>query len=114
MPIPASFKPHAATLPGAHAFQPGQVHRDTATLKRAARRITTYVNKHLAHVDRVPAPVIPEYAEIDDAVQLLGDLLVRYELLLKNIDLAIGPFFALNWANVFHEAWIEDAKGPRR
>lgn len=109
-----SVEPHATKLPGAHAIEPGQVGKDMTTLRQAASRITPYVNKNLAHLDRVPAPVIPEYVEIDDAVQLLGDLLVRYELLLKNVDLAIGPFFAFNWANVFHEAWVGDARAPRQ
>jgi hypothetical protein len=109
-----SIEPHAMGLPGAHAVEPGQVGTDIAKLKRAAERITPYVNKHLAHVDRAPAPQIPEYAEIDDAVQLLGDLLVRYELLLKNVDFAVGPFFAFSWTNVFHEAWIEDMRAPRQ
>jgi hypothetical protein len=109
-----SIDPHVMKLPGAHAFEPGQVRKDMAALKQAAGRITPYVNKHLAHLDQVPAPEIPEYAEIDDAVQLLGDLLVRYELLLKNVDFAVGPFFNFNWASVFYEAWIEDARAPRQ
>jgi hypothetical protein len=81
-------------------------------LHESARRIKPYVDKHLAHVDQVPAPEIPESAEIDDAVQLLGDLLIRYELVLKNVDCALGPFFAFNWASVFYDAWIEDAAAP--
>jgi hypothetical protein len=109
-----SIEPHVMKLPGANTFEPGQVRRDMAALKKAARLITPYVNKHLAHVDRTPTPEIPEYAEIDDAVQLLGELLERYELLLKNVDFKVGPFFAFNWTSVFHEAWIEDARAPRQ
>jgi hypothetical protein len=103
-----AIEPHAADLPGSRAIEPGQVRKDIDALQESARRITPYVNKHLAHLDQVPAPEFPESAEIDDAVQLLGDLLVRYELMLKNVDFAVGPFFAFNWTSVFHEAWIQE------
>jgi hypothetical protein len=39
---------------------------------------------------------------------------VRYELLFKNVDFVVGPFFAFNWTSVFREAWIEDTKAPRQ
>jgi hypothetical protein len=70
MNLMKSIEPHAIELPGAHAIEPGQVRKDMAALQRAARRITPYLNKHLAHADQMPAPEIPEYVEIDDAVRL--------------------------------------------
>ncbi len=49
---------------------------------------------------------IPAIAEVDDAVQLLADLLQKYMLVVKNAGLRVEPLITFDWAAPLRESWL--------
>jgi hypothetical protein len=56
-------------------------------------------------VERAPNVSIPTVVELDQAIDLLGELLHRYMLLTTGADLEIMPTVLFNWAGVFDQPW---------
>ncbi len=72
------------------------------------------MNKRLAHVAKSPKVQVPAITEVDDAVQLLGELLEKYTLLLRNVDLRVGPVLGFDWAAGLREPWLSPEAERRR
>jgi hypothetical protein len=89
-------------------LDPAKVRADIDALTAAATQVRNYVNKYLAHIDKAPTQPIPAIAVVDDAVQLLGDLLRRYTLLIKNADLRVEPIVLFDWTSVFKTPWLRE------
>ncbi len=97
---------------GSVAADPALVRADIDQLSTTAAQVRSYVNKYLAHIDQSPKLPIPAIAVVDTAVQVLGDLLKKYTLLLKNADLRVEPMVLFDWASVFQEPWAPPASPP--
>ena len=100
---PALYSMRASRL---RTVDPALVQADIDVLTAAAKPVGQYVNKHLAHIDRSAKVSIPALADVDDAVQLLGDLLEKYTLLLRNVDLKVEPVLGFDWAAGLREPWL--------
>ncbi len=111
---PAAVPCHISDMraAGSVAADPALVRADIDQLSTTAAQVRSYVNKYLAHIDQSPKLPIPAIAVVDTAVQVLGDLLKKYTLLLKNADLRVEPMVLFDWASVFQEPWAPPASPP--
>lgn len=90
----------------------GVVSRDIAQIEQVEARIRRFVNKRLAHA----APLskirrFPTFQEIEDALEIFDQVLVRYDALLRGGGLSTLHPDLLDWRRVFWNAWIP--QGPR-
>lgn len=103
--VSCPFVPEMWAVGGA-TLDPEKVRGDVAALQAAAAQVRQYVNKFLAHVDRNRKGGPPDAAVVDAAVDLLGDLLKKYVLILTGADLVVTPLPHFHVAETFREAWI--------
>ena len=96
-------------LAGTDTIDPDKVLADIERLKTAAAKTKRYVNKRIAHIDRNGTPTVPTAPEIDAAVELIGELLQKYTLLLTGADLRLGILVTFDWTSVFTVPWIDPA-----
>ena len=96
-------------LAGTDTIDPARVLADIDRLNAAAAATKRYVNKRIAHIDRNGNPTVPTAPEIDAAVELIGELLHKYTLLLTGADLRLGILVAFDWTSVFTVPWIDPA-----
>jgi hypothetical protein len=94
-------------LAGTDSIDPAKVLADIDQLKTAAATTKRYVNKRIAHIDRKGTPTVPTAPEIDAAVELTGELLHKYTLLLTGADLRLEILVAFGWTSVFTVPWID-------
>jgi hypothetical protein len=99
----------AMQLAGASTIDPTKVFADIERLKTAAATTKKYVNKRIAHIDRKGTPTVPTAPEIDTAVELIGELLQKYTLLLTGGGLRLGILVTFDWTSVFTVPWIDPA-----
>jgi hypothetical protein len=73
--------------PGSTTVDPAAVQADLDALEAAAAEVRFIVNKALAHSDRSKFEIdwIPDPVAVDAAVQLLGDLMLKYLLILRGV-----------------------------
>lgn len=95
--------------PGATTIDPTKVIADRDRLVDVAAKCKKYVNKFLAHIDAKGNAVVPTAPEIDAAVELIGELLVKYTQLITGAGLKLGTNIFIDWTVVFTKPWIEDS-----
>lgn len=85
------------------------VKKDLEKLNDVYKRCEGYVDKRLAHFDKHPPKVIPEFKDIDECIDCLKDLLVRYVLLFRS-ECIIDPLpvHQYDWKVIFKEVWLTD------
>lgn len=77
-------------------------------LEALATRIKKYANKRIAHFDKSDFKALPTYAELDECLDYLEELLKRYLLLFRaQAYAAIVPVWQYDWKQVFRRPWIE-------
>jgi hypothetical protein len=96
-------------LAGTDTIDPAKVLADIDRLKTAAATTKRYVNKRIAHIDRNGTSTVPTAPDIDAAVELIGELLHKYTLLLTGADLRLGILVTYDWTSVFTVPWIYPA-----
>jgi len=82
---------------------------DLARLGNVAQRIKVFADKYVAHYDRdrEPSTDLPASHELDTAIDVLGELLKKYTLLLKAQDLArVDPIPQYDWLAPFRVPWL--------
>jgi hypothetical protein len=83
------------------------VQSDIDRLKAAAQATKKYTNKYIAHLDRHPTTVpVPTLLEIEEAIDLIGELLRKYTMLLTGADLKLGINVLFDWTTVFTVPWV--------
>lgn len=92
---------------GNSTIDPAKVLADIDRLKAAAAGTKKYVNKRITHIDRKGTPTVPTAPEMDAAIELMGELLHKYTLLLTGADLRLGVLVAFDWTSVFTVPWID-------
>jgi hypothetical protein len=105
---------HAMRAPGLNTVDPALVQVDIDALTASAENVRQYVNKYLAHIAKSPKVQIPAITEVDDGVQLLGELLEKYTLLLRDVDLQVEPLLVFDWVAGLREPWLSPESERRR
>ena len=95
--------------PSAHHIDPKFVEADLARLRAATQRCEDFTDKRVAHRDKREPRQPPTYKEVDDCVDLLDELYVKYFLLFKQSSMAsLLPTWQYDWKAIFRVPWIED------
>ncbi len=97
-------------------INPALVTADLAALRMAAKRCEDFADKRIAHRDRRIPKQVPTFKEIDECVDLLDRLCVKYLLLLRAFaPPTLLPHWQYDWQEIFRVPWIPGArKRPRR
>lgn len=93
---------------GATYIDPTVPTAELAKLEALAARIRKYANKRIAHFDKSDFKALPTYAELDECLDYLEELLKRYVRLLRAKSYTtIVPVWQYDWKQVFRSSWIE-------
>jgi len=90
----------------AATIDPAKARDDVDRLKAAAAATKKYTNKYIAHLDRQPTVPVPTPLEIEQAVDLIGELLQKYTMLLTGADLKLGINVLFDWTVAFSVPWL--------
>jgi hypothetical protein len=90
---------------GAHV-DPRLVQDDITNLQRMTEHLERYATKRVAHLDAKGPDRIPTYHELDQAIDLLEELVKKYRLLIKCVGGAVLPVVAYPCKAIFTEPWI--------
>ena len=81
--------------------------RDLELLTTGAEKVADYVDQYLAHADARPKAGLPTFADLDAAIDLLGDLYAKYgNLLTASVYPMLVPKIQHNWLAVFQQGWM--------
>ena len=90
----------------AATIDPAKVRGDIDRLKAVAQATKKYTNKYIAHLDRHPTVPVPTLLEIEEAIDLIGESLRKYTMLLTGADLKLGMNVLFDWTAVFTVPWL--------
>jgi hypothetical protein len=84
------------------------VARDVRRMEKSGAKIKRLVDKRLAHATplnqlRVP----PTFDEIEEALEVLDQLFVKYEGLIAGGGLTTAYPYSLNWRRVLERPWLD-------
>lgn len=81
---------------------------DVAALTSAADKVASFADRVVAHIDSRGAHDIPTFADLDDAINLIGDLFKRYSSLIDGKGWAfLEPAIQGDWKAPFRRAVFE-------
>lgn len=96
--------------PGAEAIDPELVKKDREALESKAVICSDYADQRVAHYDTNPTAATPRFQDLDEAINLLGELVKKYLLLFRATSLtSLDPVFQGDWRAIFREPWIKPA-----
>ncbi len=97
-------------------LDPAMPAADYKELMAAAASVKDYVDKHVAHADQRPvaAGATMTFAQIDDAIDVLGRLFRRYYALFTAADIKLEPIIQHDWKAVFRVQWLPDLELPEQ
>lgn len=85
-----------------------KVRHDLFRLSRTSKRIRRYVNKVVAHRNRVPLRSLPTFSDLDDAIDCLQEIIKPYIFLITGSSLAkIIPTVPDDWTKILKVPWIK-------
>lgn len=97
------FDMHVAS--GANHIDPTIVQNDLDALRTRARDVERYGTKRVAHFDDKGPKNIPTFQELDNALDLIHALRVKYLFLLWARAYQ-EPVWTYDWKAIFREPWI--------
>jgi hypothetical protein len=105
-----SFTEHFAGDAGDH-LDAAIVRADLDTLSSAALPIARFVDRHVAHVDADPLDSLPTFAELNEAIDTIGELFKKYALLFTASGwVTLEPVPQNDWLAVFRVPWIRPSE----
>lgn len=91
---------------------PANIVLDLETLADTARRVSEFVDRHVAHTDLKPLKISLTFDEVDAAIDGISEMFQKYMLLLTNSQYAfLVPAFQYDWLAIFREPWIKQEGG---
>lgn len=80
-------------------------------LVKSQKRLRTYTNKHVAHLDKVGMRKFPTYVELDACIDTIERLAKDCTLLLEQSALTTAvPSIQYDWMAPFRVAWLPERK----
>ena len=75
--------------------------------KKAAKTCEEFADKRIAHRDKREPKVIPTYDQLDDCIDLLDSLYVKYHLLFfAEGMITLYPEPQYDWKSIFYQPWL--------
>ena len=92
---------------GASHIDPSQVEKDLNRLRDITKKCEDFADKRIAHRDKREPKDLPTYNEVDDCINLLDELYVKYLLMFeaKAMDTLL-PTWQYDWKEIFRTPWI--------
>jgi len=95
--------------PGSPHIDPKFVEADLLELRAALRKCEDFADKRIAHRDKRSPGNIPTFNEVDDCVDFLDKLYVKYFLLFHQSSMdTLLPTWQYDWKDIFRTPWIEE------
>jgi hypothetical protein len=91
--------------PSVNHIDPTVVQTELNDLYKRTREVERYGTKRVAHLDEKGPKTIPTFQELDDALDLIHELRVKYLLLLRGTTYR-EPVWTYDWKAIFREPWI--------
>ncbi|CAN5240967.1 hypothetical protein BH18GEM1_BH18GEM1_08150 [soil metagenome] len=95
---------------GATYYEASRAGKDRERLQSTATTIRQYVNKRVAHRGEDDPKEIPTFKDLDEAIVVLEDLVVKYNSLLRATPYPddLLPTWQYDWKAIFQVPWITD------
>ena len=94
-------------IPNSLHIDPNLVATDLERLKLATERCEDYADKRIAHRDNQEPKEPPTFNEVDDCINLLDELYVKYYLLFHASGMdTLLPTWQYDWQAIFHVPWL--------
>jgi hypothetical protein len=87
-------------------LNPAIVRKDIRALRKAVRRIAHFTNKRVAHLDKSRFKAVPNFNQLDFALNELERLVKKYLLLFLAEDADLVPIWEYDWKEIFRYPWI--------
>jgi hypothetical protein len=91
---------------GANIIDLAAVRADVARLKQTAAAIKRYSNQYITHLARSPNASVLRVEEIEAAIDLVGEMLQKYMLLITGKDLEMETRVLFDWTASLTVAWL--------
>jgi hypothetical protein len=86
---------------------------DLERLTSGAEKVEDYVDQYLAHRDARPSAGLPTFADLDAAIDMLGELYAKYgNLLTASVYPILVPAIQHPWLAVFRQPWMPEGWEP--
>lgn len=90
---------------GKSHIDPKAVEEDLKRLDEAIKKVCELADKRLAHYDRKPPQRLPTHKDINECLDLIGEMLRKYYRLIKGSDIDPMPTIAYDWTAIFKIPW---------
>jgi len=86
---------------------PRMVRNDLEALKLQAKKIEDFADKRIAHHDKKQPKSLPTFSEVDDCINLLDQLYVKYHLVFHASSMtSLMPVYQYDWKAIFEVPWL--------
>lgn len=82
------------------------IENDLKELNEKTQVVRDYTDKAIAHLDKRGAPIIPKWADFDEAIDCIGKLHRKYFRLLDGGTTSLTTSIGYDWKELFRFAWI--------
>jgi hypothetical protein len=91
---------------------PEMVSNDWGTLRSVAEKIEAFADKRIAHRDVKPPRNLPTFNEVDECLDTLDRLAVKYiQLFRGDAQSSLMPTFQYDWMEIFRVPWLPPYNG---
>lgn len=81
------------------------VKTDLETVKLQAKKIEDFADKRIAYHDKKKPKKLPTFTEVDDCINLLDQLYVKYHLAFHSSSMeSLMPTYQYNWKAIFQSS----------
>lgn len=85
------------------------VQADIDELNGAAAAVERYVDENIAHRALAPKAAVPTFAELNAAIDAIGEIVRKYASLLRAVMLAeLTPVIQYDWKAPFRQPWLSE------
>src|SRR4030042_308372 len=86
---------------------PRMIRGDLDALKLQAKKIEDFADKRIAHHDKKEPKSLPTFSEVDDCINLLDQLYVKYHLVFHASSMtSLMPVYQYDWKAIFEVPWL--------
>jgi hypothetical protein len=83
------------------------VERDISQLREVGENVKVFADKNIAHLVDFQPKALPTFNDLDDCVNVIEALVIKYEQILKrSAPHSLLPTWQYDWKAIFYEPWI--------